>query len=451
MESIDYLIIGAGPTGLGAAHRMQQYGVSSFALLEADSKIGGLSASFQDKSGFTWDLGGHVLFSKNKRFCKLIDDVMGDNLLVHNRKARVRVSGQWTGYPFQNHIHQLEPELAERCYRGLLHAKGEGKETHSFQDWMHHCFGSGISQLFMEPYNRKVWAYPLYLMGYQWIKERVSTVPVRKKMFEVSSMPSDSGTWGPNSIFRYPRDGGIGAIFVKIAAQLNDHILLQHEVVGIDLDKQTAKTINGKIYGYKALLNTTPLDRLIKTIIRSDQVDIQAAAAKLEHNSVSVVGIGLDTAGNRTTSWMYFADAECPFYRLTHLHNYSPTITPNGGQQSALLAEVALAEGQHEDEEALVPKVIDGLIATGILNLEDRGKIISTWHTYASHGYPIPTLEREQALSVIQPFLEHYGIYSRGRFGGWKYEVGNMDHSFMQGVEWAERMVTGKEESIYLF
>lgn len=41
---------------------------------------------------------------------------------------------------------------------------------------------------------------------------------------------------------------------------------------------------------------------------------------------------------------------------------------------------------------------------------------------------------------------ESQGVYSRGRFGDWKYEVGNMDHSFMQGVEIAERILTGKTE-----
>lgn len=39
-------------------------------------------------------------------------------------------------------------------------------------------------------------------------------------------------------------------------------------------------------------------------------------------------------------------------------------------------------------------------------------------------------------------------IYSRGRFGAWKYEVGNMDHSFMQRVEMVERILLGNEERI---
>lgn len=34
-------------------------------------------------------------------------------------------------------------------------------------------------------------------------------------------------------------------------------------------------------------------------------------------------------------------------------------------------------------------------------------------------------------------------MYSRGRFGAWSYEVGNQDHSLMQGVEAVDAIVNG--------
>lgn len=43
---------------------------------------------------------------------------------------------------------------------------------------------------------------------------------------------------------------------------------------------------------------------------------------------------------------------------------------------------------------------------------------------------PTPSLSRDSALKDILPNLKNeYGIRSRGRFGSWKYECGNQDHS----------------------
>ena len=37
-------------------------------------------------------------------------------------------------------------------------------------------------------------------------------------------------------------------------------------------------------------------------------------------------------------------------------------------------------------------------------------------------------------------------IHSRGRFGAWLYEIGNMDHSVMQGVECVNNLLLGEPE-----
>jgi hypothetical protein len=55
-------------------------------------------------------------------------------------------------------------------------------------------------------------------------------------------------------------------------------------------------------------------------------------------------------------------------------------------------------------------------------------------------------LHRDEALAQILPALETDNIYSRGRFGAWKYEVSNQDHSFMQGLEVVERLLHGQPE-----
>jgi hypothetical protein len=77
---------------------------------------------------------------------------------------------------------------------------------------------------------------------------------------------------------------------------------------------------------------------------------------------------------------------------------------------------------------------------------EESSGIVSRYLIDISYSYPVPTLARDRALLVIQPYLESKSVFSRGRFGAWKYEVGNMDHSFMQGVEVVERLLLGKNE-----
>ena len=54
MSDVDILIIGAGPTGLGAATRLQERG-GDWHLVEAAPGFGGLAATFVDPQGFTWD------------------------------------------------------------------------------------------------------------------------------------------------------------------------------------------------------------------------------------------------------------------------------------------------------------------------------------------------------------------------------------------------------------
>ena len=78
-----------------------------------------------------------------------------------------------------------------------------------------------------------------------------------------------------------------------------------------------------------------------------------------------------------------------------------------------------------------------------------KDQVVSRYHRWLHHGYPVPFLIREELLGQIQPWLQRHHVYSRGRFGGWRYEVSNQDHSFSQGVEIAEYLMTGAPEQTY--
>jgi hypothetical protein len=138
-----------------------------------------------------------------------------------------------------------------------------------------------------------------------------------------------------------------------------------------------------------------------------------------------------------------------PFYRVTYLSNYSPSVTPGPGHFS-LLAEVSSSEYKAENPDDVVERTIEGMVASELLTPEQaEHKIVSRQLMHVPYSYPVPTLRRDDALAVIQPWLMSQDIYSRGRFGAWRYEIGNTDHSVMMGVEIADHLTTGKPETTW--
>ncbi len=449
VKQVKYLIIGAGPTGLGAAHRLNELGEKDFLVLDANAYAGGLAASFKDKQGFTWDVGGHVVFSHYPYFDELVDKLLGGEHLTHKRIARVRSNGGWSPYPFQNNLRYLPKEVQWDCVAGLLPGKRPTAQPANFAEWILAGFGEGLARHFMYPYNFKVWATPPELMAYAWIGERVSLVDLEGVLKNLI-LGEDNVTWGPNNMFRFPLQGGTGEIFRRLAQNLGGRVRLGDGVVHVDPDNCRIRTKQGAEYQYEHLLSTAPLDILILELMNRPEEPLRDAAKDLLHNSVFVAGIGIDAAREDDTCWMYFPEDNCPFYRVTNFHNYSPNNVPAPGKQRALMAEISFSAHKPESLPELIQSTITGLANTSLITPEEaQERVVGAWSFTADYGYPVPSLQRDRGLAVLQPWLEERRIYSRGRFGGWRYEVSNMDHSVMQGVEWAERMIQGKAETTY--
>jgi hypothetical protein len=198
---------------------------------------------------------------------------------------------------------------------------------------------------------------------------------------------------------------------------------------------------------YDALISTMPIDKLCNDMLNGDVPrEIKKSTASLRHSGGYMVGIGIKQPCPSTKSWMYFPEENCPFYRVTYLSNYSPYMTPDKDTHYSLLCEVSYSEFKPVDGRRIVDDVVQGLINAGMLKESDKNDIVDTWVYDAKYSYPTPTVERDGILSEAIPFLEQHGIYSRGRFGMWKYEVANTDHSLMQGVELINRLLNGEAE-----
>ena len=432
-------------------------------------------------------MGGHVIFSHYAYFDELIDAALEsshgkDAWNTLERVSYVWLKKRWVAYPFQNNIAALDDDDKIACLTGMAEAAAEARSISNaskpanFDEWILRTMGKGIADLFMRPYNFKVWAYPTTAMQCEWLGERVAAPDVKRAITNVIRNKEDAG-WGPNAVFRFPKEGGTGAIWKGVAELLPKERQKYGPgcaVVAVDAESKRATLASGDVVEYESLLTTMPLD-----------VTLAAAKAPKElsegllKSSSHIIGIGLrGKCPHGTKCWLYFPEDDCPFYRTTVFSNYAkencpnddvqlPTLCLGSGENASnnsaaktsgpywsLMFEVSEStlkpvdmtptELGHREWPAIVRETLAGAVATGLISSSDE--VVSFYHRRLDYGYPTPSLERDAAVSKALPWLRERSIWSRGRFGSWKYEVGNQDHSLMLGVEAADNILFGTPE-----
>ena len=442
-------------------------------------------------------MGGHVIFSHYKFFDGLINAGLGGggsgaggawNEL--QRVSYVWVAGTWVAYPFQNNLAALPVPDRAACLAGLADAAVAAAARPStapppadFEEWIQRAFGPGIADLFMRPYNFKMWACPPSSMQCGWLGERVATVDVRKAVANTVGGVEDAG-WGPNAVFRFPKRGGTGAIWAGVAARCVPAARQRYgpgmRVVALDLASKTATLACGAGVRYGALLTTAPLDLTLGLVGRPD------LATGLVYSSTHIIGLGFrGPCPHPTKCWLYFPEGDCPFYRATVFSNYSaencpggeaclPTLcrgdggegapsgggadtsaSPPGGPYWSLMFEVSESAAHKPVDSSPVPlagstwpavvkDTLAGALATHLITPDTP--VVSIYHRRLERGYPTPSTSRDAALAKALPFLKEHSVWSRGRFGSWKYEVGNQDHSVALGAEAVDAILFGAPE-----
>lgn len=326
-------------------------------------------------------------------------------------------------------------------------------------------------------------------MQCQWLGERVAA-PDLKTVTKNVILQKTAGNWGPNATFRFPAEGGTGGIWIAVANTLPKEKTRFGEHGQVKkVDAQGKKVIlqDGKTIAYEKLITTMAVDSLVEKMENKELIELSKG---LFYSSTHVIGVGvrgerperigdkcwvrdhitsctmtMNSSANRPYQ-LYFPEDDCPFYRATIFSNYSPNNQPAAskklptlqladgsapedtsaqeGPYWSIMLEVSESSMKPVDTPNMLRDCIRGLLSTEMLRPTDP--IVSTYHRRFDHGYPTPTLEREAALTQLLPALQDLGIYSRGRFGSWRYEVGNQDHSFMLGVEAADNIVNGATE-----
>jgi protoporphyrinogen oxidase len=441
------VIVGAGPTGLGAAWHLHASGFTGWQVLESADGPGGLAGSVGDAGGFTWDYGGHVAFSDDARFDALLDRVLPDGLLRHTRSAWVYMAGRFIPFPLQFHIHRLPDGLRTACMEGLrTAARAHPAPAPDFGAWAERTFGRGLVDVFLRPYNEKLWQCPLRVLGTQWVDRRLA-VESPAALLRRAEEGADGSAWGPNRPFRFPRAGGTGAIWRGLAANLPaGRVRYRARVSSVDTRTRRLRLTSGEEIPFDVLVSTMPLTTLAAACAPAPLPDVAPA---LRHTSALVLGFGLRGATPATMAgkhWIYAPSPDLPFYRLTVFSNYAPANVPGPDPHWSMLVELSFPGGA--DAAAAAPAATRARDALAGLGWLDPTRLASTWQAWIGHSYPVPTPERDAVLRRWLPALRENGIFSRGRFGAWQYETGNMDHCYAQGVELAEHLLTGQPERL---
>ncbi|KAA8575506.1 hypothetical protein EYC84_004657 [Monilinia fructicola] len=363
--NVDVLVIGAGPTGLGAAK------LASWLIIDSNETPGGLASTDTTPEGFLTMFGGHVIFSHYKYFDDCIDEALPkeDDWYTHERVSYVRCKNLW------------------------------------------------------------VWAVPTTDMQCAWLGERVAAPDVKTVVKNVI-LNKVAGNWGPNATFRSLRAMVLVASWIAVANTL---------------PKEKNCSERRERLRRSTLMHTRSLSPVARPLAtRSPHYFEQGSFLFKTH----VIGVGI--RGERPANigdkcWLYFPEDDCPFYRATIFSNYSPYNQPD---KSVKLPTLYNADGSKPKSSEL-KKVLIGLLCWKSLNLprsqsmsrtssrtlfkvlintemiKPSDEIVSTYHRAFDHGYPTPSLEREGVLKELLPKLQEKDIYSRGRFGSWRYEVGN--------------------------
>lgn len=314
-------VLGTGMAGLGAGYGLERASVP-FVCYDKNPYVGGHTRSFRYDSGFVFDEGGHISFTKNDH----VRDVLAENVRGVFEERSLPIDNYWRGHriphPVQCNMRGLPAELKIKIIQDFVSVQGrESQAGQSYAYWLHDTYGKTFADTFPMVYGHKYHTTTMDRLTTDWIGPRM----YRPSLEEILRGAFEGGVTGAHYVgkFRYPRGGGFVSYLEPFAQRFE--IKLSHRLVGLDPKQKVLRFGSGRQIAYDEVISSIPLPDLIPLIDGAPR-DVLDAAGRLAFTQAVLINIGINRPDLSDTAITYFYDEDVIFSRLT-CHTCSPRKT----------------------------------------------------------------------------------------------------------------------------
>jgi len=434
MSTPNIVVLGTGMAGFGAAYRLYQEGIAPV-MYDKNPYYGGHTMSFRYESGFLFDVGPHISFTKDTRIQELFAESVGGQYETIPISLNNYWKGYWPPHPVQLHMHSLPEETIIKVITDFVDERNAPeRQINNYEDWLYASFGKTFAEEFPMRYTRKYHTTEARNMSTDWLGPRIYRASLEEMLRGALSPSAPQVHYITH--FRYPSEGGFRLYLNQFVPMGN--VQLNHELVSIDPTKRELRFANGHVTTYDSLVSSVPLPDLIR-MIPGAPPDVQDAAARLTCSTCVLVNIGVNRPDLSSAHMTYFYDADICFSRLGFPHMLSAKNAPPG--TGNIQAEVYFSEKYkpftgHADD--WIEPVLRDLRKVGLVREDD--KILDKKAMLLKYANIIFDLERASSLRTVHGYLDDIGIAYCGRYGDWGYMW--TDESFISGEKAAERALS---------
>ena len=444
------VIAGSGVAGLAAAYRLQGSGSPPFTIFERAPEVGGYSRTLRHGE-FRFDLGGHRFYTKKAHIQKLIEDLIGEDLLTVDRVSRILFRGKFFDYPLGvfNTLKALGMTGAARAvldYGGMKVSGLFGRRgpEDTFEQWALNRFGQYLYRAFFEVYTEKTWGIPCTELSADFAEQRIKGLSFREAVKDAVLRKGEDGSLVRR--FAYPRYG-FGQIpdkMAKVVEQPNT-IETATSVVALehDADRITAVIVSGaegteRRVPCSELISSIAIDDMVRMMRPASPERVTEAADRLRYRGLTILFLVLDVEQVSPDHWTYVPSPDIGFCRMHEPKNWSPEMAPPGktGVVLEYFCQEADTRWQRDDWELSVEAGRD----LERMGLVDPATIVDSVVVRLSRAYPLYGLGYNDHLDVVAGYLNGFtNLHRIGRNATFLYT--SSDHYMDMGLKAAENVL----------